>query len=292
MEVWRVFSCRAGFLFLLRGVEFAYSMKSFRKHGKDPVRVVAVHGGPGAPGSVSELAKGISADFSVLEPFQTKDTIDQQVKELYTQITGNCKTPVILIGWSWGAWLAYVFAARHPRVVCKLILVSSGPFKEDYVKKMKGDRLSRFTERDLARLRELEDRLQRGEVKDKDELFDDFGKLYSKVDNYELVSSHSNTTQEDQKHQFDIYNKIWSEASGMRKSGKLLELGENISCETVAIHGDYDPHPFEGVKAPLNNVLSDFRFVLLKKCGHEPWLEKHARKIFFKLVNNEIKKSI
>jgi pimeloyl-ACP methyl ester carboxylesterase len=51
-------------------------------------------------------------------------------------------------------------------------------------------------------------------------------------------------------------------------------MGKNIECPVVAIHGDYDPHPADGVRIPLSNVLKDFRFILLGKCGHVPWFER------------------
>ena len=69
---------------------------------------------------------------------------------------------------------------------------------------------------------------------------------------------------------------------------ELLELGKKINCPIVAIHGDYDPHLAEGVKEPLTRVLKDFRFVLLEKCGHEPWLERYARHEFYRILKREV----
>jgi pimeloyl-ACP methyl ester carboxylesterase len=56
----------------------------------------------------------------------------------------------------------------------------------------------------------------------------------------------------------------------------------------VAIHGDYDPHPFEGVQQPLSLVISDFRFILLKNCGHYPWIERDAKKRFYEILHEEL----
>jgi pimeloyl-ACP methyl ester carboxylesterase len=55
----------------------------------------------------------------------------------------------------------------------------------------------------------------------------------------------------------------------------------------VAIHGDYDPHPFQGVKKPLSGILKDFRFILLKNCGHTPWIEKKAVNEFYRVLRAE-----
>ena len=57
-----------------------------------------------------------------------------------------------------------------------------------------------------------------------------------------------------------------------------------ICCPVVAIHGAYDPHPAEGVEKPLSAALREFRFVLLDRCGHTPWLERHARAAFYEAI--------
>ena len=65
-------------------------------------------------------------------------------------------------------------------------------------------------------------------------------------------------------------------------------LGKNIECPVVAIHGDYDPHPAEGVEKPLASILKNFRFILLQNCGHKPWIEKHAKDIFYEILKQEL----
>ncbi len=71
-------------------------------------------------------------------------------------------------------------------------------------------------------------------------------------------------------------------------SGQLLKLGKKIRCPVVAIHGDYDPHPYQGVKEPLWRILKKFRFILLDNCGHRPWVERAVRDRFYSILINEI----
>ena len=82
----------------------------------------------------------------------------------------------------------------------------------------------------------------------------------------------------------DIFVRVWKEAEEQRISGELLTLGRQIHCPVIAIHGDYDPHPAEGVWLPLSRVLEDFTFIQLEKCGHKPWVEKHARDKFYEVL--------
>ncbi len=75
----------------------------------------------------------------------------------------------------------------------------------------------------------------------------------------------------------------------MRKSGKLLQVGKQIICPVVAIHGDYDPHPAEGVKEPLSRIFKNFRFVTLRNCGHDPWIEPCAKDRFYEIIREELR---
>ena len=75
--------------------------------------------------------------------------------------------------------------------------------------------------------------------------------------------------------------------SGIERKRKLLEMGKQIRCPVVAIHGDYDPHPAEGVQKPLSAFMKNFRFIMLKHCGHKPWVEREAKEQFFRILKNE-----
>ena len=68
----------------------------------------------------------------------------------------------------------------------------------------------------------------------------------------------------------------------------MLELAQYIKCPVVAIHGAYDPHPAQGVQKPLSAILKDFRFILIEKCGHDPWHEKHARESYCTILEDEL----
>ena len=86
----------------------------------------------------------------------------------------------------------------------------------------------------------------------------------------------------------EIFRKVWKEAETLRISGKLIDTISSIKCPVVAIHGDYDPHPAEGVKKPLARILNDFRFIKLERCGHKPWIEKEAKDNFYRILRKEL----
>ncbi|HPM44157.1 MAG TPA: alpha/beta hydrolase, partial [Caldisericia bacterium] len=254
------------------------------KYGVPPFNIVVVHGGPGACGEMAPVARGLSSGFGVLEPLQTAITIDGQVKELEEAIRTHGNPPVALVGHSWGAWLAFILAAKNPSLVGKLVLVGSGPFEEKYASEIMPARLSRLPENERNELALLLKKMESQGEKDSDAIMDRVGDLISKSDHFDPLPLEPEPVE----FRPEVYQSVWPEASRLRQSGELLEMGKKITCPVVAIHGDHDPHPADGVRIPLEKVLKDFKFVLLEKCGHDPWLEKHAREKFFEVLKGEL----
>jgi pimeloyl-ACP methyl ester carboxylesterase len=254
-------------------------MINLRKYGKPPYTVAVVHGGPGARGEVAPVARELSSLVGILEPLQTATTL-----ELHSVLQGNALLPVTLVGHSWGAWLGYIAAARYPASVKKLVLIGSGPFEHQYAVNITGTRLTRLSESDRLRALSLIEALSNSDTLNKNELFGEFGALFARADAYDPLPDDREAIEA----QYDSGQQVWQEAEALRRSGELLEMGKQITCPVVAIHGDYDSHPAEGVERPLASVLQDFRFILLDKCGHSPWLEKQARNRFYDILRIEI----
>ena len=260
-------------------------MKNLRIYGTKPFNITVLHGGPGAGGEMVPVARELSSVRGVLEPLQTAISLGGQVQELHTVLKEDGDLPVTLIGWSWGAWLGFIFAAQFHSFVTKLILIGSGPYEEKYAVNIMKTRLSRLSEEDRAEALLLIETLEDPAIGDKNTLMARFGKLISKADSYDPLPYDSEVLQ----YHYDIYRNVWNEASELRSKGELSELGKKIQCPVVAIHGSYDPHPAEGVEEPLSRILRDFRFILLGNCGHYPWVERATRNRFYSILRNEVK---
>jgi pimeloyl-ACP methyl ester carboxylesterase len=257
---------------------------NLRNYGNPPFRVAVIHGGPGAAGEMAPVARELSAVGGVLEPLQTKSALEGLVQELLLVLNENASTPATLIGWSWGAWLSLIMAARYPEVVGQLILVGTPPLEEKYAVDIMRTRLSRLAPDERDRLLALMQSLEEADKSDKNSLLSDFAALVSKADSYDPIPH----AEEIAEFRYDIYRSIWDEAYALRSSGRLLAMGKSIQCPVVAIHGDYDPHPYEGAVVPLSQVVERFRFILLPKCGHYPWWERAARNRFYEALREEL----
>jgi len=262
-------------------------VKNVRFYGEKPYEVAVVHGGPGAPGSVAAIARVLSEDVGVIEPLQTEKTISNQLTELDEVVRTSCMMPITLVGHSWGAWLVFLYAAKHPKLVKKIILVGSSPFEMKYVKQIDKNRRNHLTEIEGEEYDLILKKMSTAHKAFNNGILERLGKLVAKSDNYytfSIPTDEVDCLKADDK----IYRSIWNEAAAMRESGELLEQSSFITCPVVAIHGDYDPHPADGVSHPLGVRLSNFTFYLLEKCGHSPWKEKYATKRFYEILREEM----
>ena len=259
-------------------------MTNLRTYGQPPFRTVVVHGGPGAPGYMAPVAKELAATWGVLEPLQTATSIAGQVEELRGIVMENGDPPVRLIGSSWGAMLGFLFAAQHSKLVGKLILIGSGVYEDQYATMIQETRFSRLADGEQREGRALLDTLAHPGIQDKKAALARLGALFTKADAFDPLTLDIEVVD----HQYELHQSVWQEAQELRRSGRLLELGKRIQCPVLALHGDYDPHPAEGVQKPLSAVVKDFRFLLLRNCGHLPWIERQARDSFYAILKEAL----
>lgn len=259
-------------------------MESSRKYGIQPYKVAVIHGGPGAPGYMKPVAEELSEICGIIEPLQSESTIDGLIHELKEILERECGLPVTLLGHSWGAWLSIIFTYENPDFVKKIILTSSGPFEDEYAQNINSTRISRLSEREVEELNMLKNNLNNPNSANKKESFKRFGDISSKADYYKQI----NFTNYILDYQPDIFQTVMREAIYLRKSGKLLKMAGRLNCPLITVHGDYDPHPYKGVEEPLSKTVKDFRFILLKDCGHYPWNEVFAKEKFYEIIKKEL----
>jgi pimeloyl-ACP methyl ester carboxylesterase len=243
----------------------------YRKHGETPALVL--HGGPGAIGSARTLAR----DLGAIELLNYGSSIQAQLEEIRHALKVLKLEAPILIGHSWGAWLAVLYAAKFP--VKKVILIGCGPFDEKYLDDMQERRMGKLTEKEQSEAEVYFQQLSAGCLKD----LSAFNRIMSKMDAYEMIG-HDDLDQFD----YEGHGMLMDEIRLMRRSGKLLEKAKKISCELIIFHGQDDPHPLEGIIEPFDQADISYSLHAFEKCGHIPWHELHAKKDFMDFMRKEL----
>lgn len=252
-----------------------------RHHGTAPWRAVVLHGGPGAPGSAEPLAAEAGKFVGTLEPMQTRDSVSGLLEELHGQLSESVREPAVLIGHSWGAWLALLYAARFPGLVARLVLVGSGPLDAAYVPRIAERRNSRLSKGQRREYALATAALASGAKNDEmDEALRTLQALTRKSDFYRAASraewAMRRALPVDARH----HAMVWKEAARLRADGELLGAAAMTTARLTVLHGEDDPHPPEGVIEPLHRIGRIFEARVFTRCGHYPFLEEYAAKEF------------
>ncbi len=255
-------------------------MKNVRCYGKRPYTVAVIHGGPGAPGDMAPVARELAKDIGVLEPLQTKNSIDGQIEELADVLKKNDKLPVVLVGHSWGATLSYMTAARYPVLVKKLILIGTPPLDNKKRPDLTPIWLERLSEKERVEFVSLEEFVWDGVAEDKSASMGRLFRLIAKGESYRQIPAKDEVLEYQVNMNASIFRELFKLPMGVGV--------KPIKCPVVTIHGDFDPRPADVAKESLSCMAKDFKFILLEKCGHYPWLERYARDEFFKVLRREI----
>jgi proline iminopeptidase len=177
-----------------------------------------------------------------------------------------------LVGHSWGAALALLYAFAHPEHVTKLAYVSGVGITEEWKAEFRRNRAARLTESERARWEELAVHLASD---DGDPALEaEFSELQMKPD---FVDPSRFL---DVPRPFFAYppnrrvnaqlNADWTR---LVDSGVLPEKARTLEVPTLVLHGDGDPRPSWPARE-LAGLIPGARFVLLDAVGHEPFWER------------------
>lgn len=242
---------------------------------------MVIHGGPAAAGSVAKVARELSRWCRVLEPWQRGSgaeplTVQRHVADLHALIESRCRGEhPALIGASWGAMLALAYAATHPAAAGPLVLVGCGTFDLASREQLQATLAARTSEEMRAQLKLAEtDSTDPGRRMQRQHEIQRSAFLYAPL---------PAEPEDPAAPPFDVraHLETWSDMLELQARGVYPAAFGAITSPVLMLHGDYDPHPGPMIRDCLRAHIRQLSYRELERCGHEPWLERHAREPFF-----------
>jgi len=243
------------------------------------IEVVLLHGGPGAIGGMGQLARELSDDFHVLAPKQRRAggkplTVARHVADLAQVAPPDAR----IVGWSWGAMLALSFATRHPERVRSLALVGCGTYDENSRASYHRAVDARLGPAGRRRVEELR-RQMAGDPASADRTMAELGLLLTSAQSVELIEPPEPVECDARAH-----DETWLDALRLQREGVEPAAFAAIRVPVLMLHGDSDPHPGPLMHDQLRRHLPQLEYLELPRCGHLPWLERHAREPFLRAL--------
>jgi proline iminopeptidase len=247
--------------------------------GGDPV--LLVHGGPGICDYLAPVADML-ADMATVHRFEQRGCgrspetlpidIDTLVADIEALRLAWGHERWALVGHSWGATLALLYAMAHPDRVTKLVYASGVGITEEWKPEFRRNREGRLTEREGARWAEIAERIVAG---DRDPTLETESMEFLVKTDFADPSRLPNTPRP-----FFAYptNRIVNvrlntEWTRLVNSGVLPRRARALRVSTLVLHGAGDPRPAWPARE-LAELIPGARFVLLDDVGHEPFWER------------------
>ena len=250
-----------------------------REYGASGPTLILMHGGPGAQGSMAPVARVFADSFHVLEPFQRVEstTVAAHAADLDELVQSRCAGgwPVI-VGHSWGAMLTLAYAAEHPESTRALVLIASGTFDKLARDKLESTIRAKFDPQLRARF----DRLER-DFPDPNARYREVGRLLMPLYSFDLISDDTESAVPDYVAEAQASEASWNDMVRLQESGVYPAAFRAIRAPVLMLHGADDPHPGHMIRDSLAPHLPQLEYREWEKCGHYPWLERHARDEFF-----------
>ncbi|MCK6482281.1 MAG: alpha/beta hydrolase, partial [Planctomycetes bacterium] len=252
-------------------------LPAVRTRGTSGPPLAVLHGGPGAPGYMAPVARGLAGSFRVAEPLQRWSggaplTVAIHVEDTLAALAAAFpgERPAV-IGSSWGAMLALCAAAAAPDAVGPLLLVGCGTF----------DLASRA--RFKALLEERTDDALRARLAEAAADPDPDRALRRRAALLESLYSVDPATPDLEIEGVDARGnrEAWEDMLRLQADGTYPAAFARIRVPVLMIHGAYDPHPGALIRDSLLPFLPALEYREYPGCGHYPWIERASRDRFF-----------
>lgn len=235
---------------------------------------ILLHGGPGMTDYTSSLADELDGLVTTaryqqrgLAPSTTAGgaTVEQHVADAMSVIATLGWHKPIVVGHSWGGYLAMHVAASHPDAIGGLVILDSLGPAGDGGQKQFGPNLRRgLSEASLARLAALD----AIEQPDQDEHREALGLLWPSYFG-------DPETAPPMPHFYFAENQgaTWASIQAHFRKGTLPRRLPRTNVPTLVIHGSKSPLPLAQARR-IVELMPDAELAIVEGGGHWPWLER------------------
>ena len=178
-----------------------------------------------------------------------------------------------VIGHSWGATLALLYALQFPERSSRLVYISGTGIDPAWHDEYRRNRAAKLPPAERDRLRRLEQQRTAATGAELDRINEERAALLEATEYYDVTRLDELPRHDRFPVNYPLNAALNAELHRMEEAGHLPARVSRIAVPTLILDGEADPRP-RWARAQIAQLLPDSRHVTIPQAGHDPWVEQ------------------
>ena len=244
--------------------------------------VVLCHGGPGIYDYLEPIAAMID-DLATVHRYdqrgcgRSEDTPPYEIASFVADLDALRAhwgyDSWTVMGHSWGADLALMYALGHPERVSRLVYLSGTGINPAWHAAYRRNREAKLSANDRERLKRLNARRKIAAATELVRINAERSALLARTEYFDAMHIRDLPRHDRFPINFALNAALGAEANRLEESGELRAQVRRLAVPTLVLDGEGDPRP-QWARAQLAALLPAACHVTIARAGHEPWIER------------------
>ncbi|MCY3603047.1 MAG: alpha/beta fold hydrolase [Chloroflexi bacterium] len=244
--------------------------------------VVLCHGGPGIYDYLEPVAAMID-DLATVYRYDQRGCGRSEDREPFDVATFLADLDALrahwgheawtVVGHSWGATLALLYAVRYPERTERLVYISGTGIDPAWHHDYRRAREAKLQTAECDRLRSLEEARTVATGAELDRINAERATLLEATEYYDATRFEQLPRYDRFPVNYALNAALNAQMNGLEESGVLPTQIARIAAPTLVLDGEADPRP-RWARAQVAELIPNARHLTIEGAGHDPWVEQ------------------
>lgn len=178
-----------------------------------------------------------------------------------------------IIGHSWGATLALLYAIEYPERTARLVYMSGTGIDPAWHQAYRRNREAKLLPADRERLRLLNEERLTATGEELERIKEEASCLLGRTELYDVTRVSDVSRYDGFPINYSLNEALCAEMRQMEDAGHLSSHIARVRAPTLVLDGEGDPRP-RWARAQLAELIPTSRHATIAGAGHEPWIEQ------------------
>ena len=178
-----------------------------------------------------------------------------------------------IIGHSWGAHLALMYAIQYPERTARLVYLSGTGIDPAWHQDYRRNREAKLLPAERQRFRLLNTQRLTARGEELERIEEEESSLLGRTELYDVTRLNDVARFDRFPINHSLNSALNAENNHMEEAGRLGSKVSQVRAPTLVLDGEGDPRP-RWARAQVAQLIPNSRHVTIARAGHEPWIEQ------------------